>query len=151
MVDESGGNSARDFCSTTFKEWNVNHIFIMPYNVSAIVSCANGASDDNLLLCNRNTAMRNISLQAVDYLYSLDGYTGVYDENATVKHYRIVIEYKVDSKAKDYSYFDYETDGPCPTGQTKDPITGKCKVSITTSKYYYSTLEVPFGNSNAVT
>ena len=138
MLGENSNNNIRDFCSTKLiKDWNVNHIFIMRYNVTGVVSCSNNGNID----CVRNNNLKSVSLQMVNYLYSLDGYTGVYDENSDNEHYRIVVEYRKDID-EEFHYHDYLCEGE-DCKEEEDPIT------LVTSKYYYSTMEVPYGSSLA--
>ncbi len=153
--------SEKVFCEKILQngQWNVNHVFIMPYNVNKIVNCVNnddiksGAAAN----CRRNTALKNLSVQAVNYLYSLDGYTGSAEEDdilsltetndtidPTKQIYRIVVEFKVPDKTEEYTYYDYclKSGGTC---SDFDPETSKKTTTVTRYKYYYTSLEIPNG------
>ena len=116
--------SEKAFCEKIFQngQWEVNHVFIMPYNVNRVVSCVNndditsGASAN----CRRNFALKNLSFPAINYLYSLDGYTGSIDDDAILTStenlnnieainqiFRIVVEFKVTGETEEYTYYDY--------------------------------------------
>ena len=42
QILQSGNyHSEQEFCTSMVNTWNVNHIFIMPYNVNKVVSCTN--------------------------------------------------------------------------------------------------------------
>ena len=164
VIEGENSTSEKLFCEKLLQsgEWNVNHIFIMPYNVNKVVGCVN--NDDikagTSTNCRRNTALKNLSVQAVNYLYSLDGYTGDSPEDDILSQtetnsdidpskqiYRIVIEFKVPEKTETYDYYDYcvKNDATC-SGWDKD---AKKQVTITSYKYYYTSLEIPNGNNAA--
>ena len=51
----------------------------MHYDVNEVIACdeQSGSLADKTLYCQRNKALQNLSISAVNYLYTLDGYTGV--------------------------------------------------------------------------
>ena len=120
-----------NFCRKIMSEFEISHVYIMPYNVNAIVYCSDNLTE---LTCSRNSALRTFSNSAVDYLYTLDGYTAS-SLNGSIANfdsgYRIVVEFKREDPTE-YSYYDY--------------INGTSETEIVTkTNYYYTTLEVPFG------
>ena len=157
----------KSFCEKILQngDWKVNHIFIMPYNINKVVSCANSTSitDGTDSNCRRNTSLKNLSVQAVNYLYSLDGYTGssaddeILDRTQNMNNveankqiYRMVVEFKVPDKTETYTYYDYclKSGGTCSDW---DPSTYKKTTTITKYKYYYSSLEIPGGSLDIAT
>ena len=120
-----------NFCRKIMREFEVSHVYIMPYNVNSIVYCTTQTED---LTCTRNSALRTFSNSAVDYLYTLDGYTAT-NLNASIANfdsgYRLVVEFKREDPTS-YSYYDYIND----SYETEE---------VTKTNYYYTTLEVPFG------
>lgn len=158
---ETGTVSERHFCEKILQggDWNVNHVFIMPYNINKVVNCVN--NDDiksgEAVNCRRNTALKNLSVQAVNYLYSLDGYTGSPDEDDILglsdtqekvdpskQIYRIVIEFKVADKSETYTYYDYCLNNN-KTCSEWNPESNKNTYTVTNYKYYYTSLEIPNG------
>lgn len=157
----SGSIFEKHFCEKILQggDWNVNHVFIMPYNINKVVSCVNnddiksGAAAN----CRRNTALKNLSVQAVNYLYSLDGYTGSPTDDDILaltetqtkvdpskQIYRIVVEYKVPESVENHTYYDYCLSGK-KTCSNWNPESNKKTYSVTNYKYYYSSLEIPNG------
>ena len=153
--------SEKAFCEKLLQngQWQVNHVFIMPYNVNRVVNCVNNEDIKNgeAANCRRNFALKNLSVQAVNYLYSLDGYTGSTDDDAILSStenlnnieankqiYRIVIEYKVPDKSEEYTYYDYclKSGATC---EDWNPEANKKTTIITKYKYYYTSLEIPNG------
>ena len=124
------------FCTKLVEDWEISHIFIMPYIVDSVVNCAANTNpeDINDVYCIRNSALQNLSVQAVNFLYSLDGYVNSLTTlDDLEKNYRLVVEFKKKEKSNSYVWYDYEKNS---TKNTTD---------ITTYKYYYTSLEIPFG------
>lgn len=155
--------SEKAFCEKILQngQWEVNHVFIMPYNVNKVVSCVNNEDiqSGTAANCRRNFALKNLSVQAVNYLYSLDGYTGSSEDDTlslteTLNNvdtsnqiYRIVVEFKVKGTTEEYTYYDYclkNTDS-CVDW---NPNENKTTATITKYKYYYTSLEIPNGNKS---
>lgn len=128
-----------NFCHKIVSDFEISHIYIMSYDINSIINCV-GADDLTNLTCTRNSAIRTFSSTAVDYLYTLDGYTSstLSSISGFGSGYRLVVEFKR-SYDTPYQYHDYITN----TDQIE---------TVTRSNYYYTTLEVPFGynygNSN---
>ena len=115
---------------------DINHVFFMHYDVNEVIACdeQSGSLADKTLYCQRNKALQNLSISAVNYLYTLDGYTGVSTSEAVkASGYRIVMELKK-AKTKTYQYFDYNKS-----------TSNKETMQETTNNYYYTTLRVPYG------
>ena len=114
--------------------------------------------------CRRNTVLQTLSVQAVNYLYSLDGYTGTDVTHDDIRAYRIVVEYKIPHK-ETVEYYEYinptaENLDACDTSKAgysaakctrckANPGRSECKNTrqIETYRYYYATLEIPFGSN----
>lgn len=135
------------FCENIKSNWSINHIFLMYYDVNGIIQCAalnDGDTYDPTVdsYCRRNTALQNLSVTAVNYLYTLDGYTGINDPSFVYvpeeSGYRIVVEFKKE-KSRTYSYYNY--DGAGNASGSEQSATEQ------TYEYYYTTLEIPFGET----
>lgn len=130
----------KGFCEHIKSAWNINHIFIMHYDVNGVIQCQNSTGLNSGLdsYCRRNMALQNLSVSAVNFLYTLDGYTGNLDPSVVYvpedSGYRIVVEFKK-AKSKEYSYYIY-VDGNATEQKT---------ATEDTYEYYYTTLEIPFG------
>ena len=125
------------FCTKLKEDWEIAHIFIMPYIVDDVVNCATNTnpSDTNDVYCQRNVALQNLSVQAVNFLYSLDGFVNADNKMDDLeKNYRLVVEFKKKDKESSYVWYDYERNST------------KNTTNIITYKYYYTSLEIPFGN-----
>lgn len=142
VTDSTGGSGG--FCEKMKTNMEINHVFVMYYDVNQVVECSepNPTDPEKELYCQRNRALQNLSMSAVNYLYTLDGYTGEgetdtsYDPKSS--GYRIVIEFKK-KRQENYEYYDYLA-GASPS---------KKNMVETTYDYYYTTLEVPYGYDNA--
>ena len=120
-----------NFCHKIISDFEISHVYIMSYDINAIVNCTEDLTD---LTCSRNPAIRTFSNTAVDYLYTLDGYTSTTLSSIVgfESGYRLVVEFKR-SYDTEYEYYDY--------------LTNSSKTEIVTrSNYYYTTLEVPPGD-----
>ena len=136
VIEESGGASENGFCESLKSSMDINHVFFMHYDVNEVIACdeQSGSLADKTLYCQRNKALQNLSISAVNYLYTLDGYTGVSTPEAfKASGYRIVMEFKK-AKTKTYQYFDYSKS-----------TSNKETMQETTYNYYYTTLRVPYG------
>ena len=139
VTEESGGASENGFCESLKSSMDINHVFIMNYDVNEVIKCdeQSGNLDDKTLYCQRNKALQNLSISAVNYLYTLDGYTGSSTPEAVkASGYRIVMEFRK-AKTATYEYFDYNKS-----------TTNKETMQETTYNYYYTTLKVPYGYDN---
>ena len=139
VTEASGGASESGFCESLKSNMDINHVFIMNYDVNDVIKCdeQSGNLDDKTLYCQRNKALQNLSISAVNYLYTLDGYTGSSTPNAVrASGYRIVMEFRK-AKTATYQYFDYNKS-----------TTNKETMQETTYDYYYATLKVPYGYDN---
>ena len=60
----------KPFCEKIFQngQWQVNHVFIMPYNINKVVNCANNTSisSGTAVNCRRNTALKNLSVDILE-------------------------------------------------------------------------------------
>ena len=136
VTEASGGASSTGFCESLKSSMDINHVFFMHYDVNDVIACdeQSGSLADKTLYCQRNKALQNLSISAVNYLYTLDGYTGSSTPEAVkASGYRIVMEFKK-AKTKTYHYFDYNKS-----------TTNKETMQETTYNYYYTTLRVPYG------
>ena len=136
VTEASGGASSTGFCESLKSSMDINHVFFMHYDVNDVIACdeQSGSLADKTLYCQRNKALQNLSISAVNYLYTLDGYTGSSTPEAVkASGYRIVMEFKK-AKTKTYQYFDYNKS-----------TTNKETMQETTYNYYYTTLRVPYG------
>ena len=128
------------FCTKMVEDWEVSHIFIMPYIVDTVVACADNTDPSSTkdVTCYRNPALQNLTVQAVNYLYSLDGFVDLNTRTDDLqKEYRLVIEFKKKDSENAYTWYNYEKNNEKNTS------------TITLYKYYYTSLEIPFGvNSN---
>ena len=139
VTEASGGASESGFCESLKSNMEINHVFIMNYDVNDVIKCdeQSGNLDDKTLYCQRNKALQNLSISAVNYLYTLDGYTGSSTPDAVrASGYRIVMEFRK-AKTATYQYFDYNKS-----------TTNKETMQETTYDYYYATLKVPYGYDN---
>ncbi len=139
VTEESGGAGENGFCESLKSSMDINHVFIMNYDVNEVIKCdeQSGNLDDKTLYCQRNKALQNLSISAVNYLYTLDGYTGSSTPEAVkASGYRIVMEFRK-AKTATYEYFDYNKS-----------TTNKETMQETTYNYYYTTLKVPYGYDN---
>ena len=139
VTEESGGASENGFCESLKSSMDINHVFIMNYDVNEVIKCdeQSGNLEDKTLYCQRNKALQNLSISAVNYLYTLDGYTGSSTPEAVkASGYRIVMEFRK-AKTATYEYFDYNKS-----------TTNKETMQETTYDYYYTTLKVPYGYDN---
>ncbi len=139
VTEASGGASESGFCESLKSNMDINHVFIMNYDVNDVIKCdeQSGNLDDKTLYCQRNKALQNLSISAVNYLYTLDGYTGSSTPDAVrASGYRIVMEFRK-AKTATYQYFDYNKS-----------TTNKETMQETTYDYYYATLKVPYGYDN---
>ena len=139
VTEASGGASESGFCESLKSSMDINHVFIMNYDVNDVIKCdeQSGNLDDKTLYCQRNKALQNLSISAVNYLYTLDGYTGSSTPDAVrASGYRIVMEFRK-AKTATYQYFDYNKS-----------TTNKETMKETTYDYYYTTLKVPYGYDN---
>ena len=162
-------NSEIEFCSDMTHKFEVNHIYIMPYIVNKVVACKNqeeiNSNSSISVMCRRNSILQTLSVQAVNYLYSLDGYTGTSEDTEDdVRAYRIVVEFKK-SHTEEVEYYEYinptdENLDACDTTKRDydasrcnrckaNPGLSECKNKkpIEVFKYYYATLEIPFGDN----
>lgn len=123
-------DSNKATCESIRSNQEISHIFIMNYDVNDIVSCK---ELDTEQVCQRNKTLETLSTSAVNYLYTLDGYTGVNADNYHTEDtgYRIVVEF---SKKINMEY-EFYTD---ETKTTKKYTDNKVE-------YYYTTLEIPYG------
>lgn len=136
VTEASGGSTDTGFCESLKSSMDINHVFIMNYNVNYIIECneSSGTTADKTLYCQRNKALQNLSISAVNYLYTLDGYNGGETKDFAEKSgYRIVIEFKK-AKTETYQYYDYNKS-----------TSNKETMQETTYNYYYTTLRVPYG------
>ena len=131
----------------------------MPYNINKVIKCYNSEDikDGTASNCRRNMALKSLSVQAVNYLYTLDGYTGDSDEDTVLGYteslnsieankqiYRIVVEYKVAGEEETYTYYDYcLKSGASCSDWTEENY--KKTTTIRKYKYYYASLEIPNG------
>ncbi len=128
------------FCDQLRTMFDIEHIYIMHYDVNAVVGCN---LDMTQLGCSRYTSLRTFSNTAVDYLYTLDGFTtaDVVDANnlkidsSYMSGYRIVVEFKKVSNTE----YTYNNDLRSTT---------TTKTTVQKSDYYYATLEIPFGSGD---
>lgn len=125
------------FCENIKSSFEIDHIYIMKYDVNSVVSCVLDMTQN---VCKRNSALRTFSNTAVDYLYTLDGYTtGVALAASTQKNYdngyRLVVEFRHNSDTT----YTYKTS---PTSAPKTTV-------VTKSDYYYTTLEIPYGKDQS--
>ena len=147
---ESGGTgtvnqvSAKSpkFCEQIRNMFDIEHIYIMHYDVNYVIMCINNPTIDE---CVYNDGLKNFSNTAVNYLYTLDGFTTTDTSNANINRlknpayrngYRIVVEFKKE-KTIQYTYYSSKED----KNETKT-------TDVTKSDYYYATLEIPFGSTS---
>lgn len=125
------------FCDQLRTMFDIEHIYIMHYDVNNVVGCL---MDLNQLSCKRNSSLRTFSNTAVDYLYTLDGFTtadvvsanNLAVDSTYMSGYRIVVEYKKVTNTQ-YTYNNNLRNSSTTT------------TTVQKSDYYYATLEIPFG------
>ena len=158
LVGENEATSEANFCAKVLDKWDINHIFIMPYKIDNLINCINNENLD--YYCTKNRALQNLSVSAVNYLYTLDGYTGTDNETNLTTHFRIVVEFQKKENEIEYEWYEYNDINNidvCKSGPKHDtnkcnscradPSLDFCKntTSIATYRNYYTTLEIPFG------
>ncbi len=125
------------FCDQLRSKFEIEHIYIMHYDVNNVVGCA---LDMTNLGCERNASLRTFSNSAVDYLFTLDGFTtgevtaanNLKFDSTYMSGYRIVVEYKKEKTTE----YEHCVDLNCSR---------KERTPVTKSDYYFATLEIPYG------
>ena len=71
QIIRGGKNESKDervFCQSTVNNWNVKHIFIMPYVVNSVVECTNkdlmnsAENKSKSIACKRNRNLQSLSV-----------------------------------------------------------------------------------------
>lgn len=133
------------FCENLRDKFEIERLFITYYDVNGIIQCMDSSdlSSSVELNCKRNSALQNLSNGTVNYMYTLDGYSGTEDSqviyDASRSGYRLIIEFKKE-KQKEYEYYDYMSES-----FSNDISTNTKKETISNNEYYYATLKIPFG------